>query len=51
MNSNQIFYFVLLILNAITATTTDIILLRFITLIFVGFCAAMISLERKSDDS
>jgi len=51
MNSNQVFYFVLLILNAVTAAITEINLLRLVALVFVGFCGAMISLERKLDDS
>lgn len=51
MNANQVFYFVLLLANAVTAYLTSIDLLRFVSLSFVAFCGAMISLERDVDNS
>jgi hypothetical protein len=51
MNNNQVFYFILLVINAITAATTSIPLLQLVALVFVCFCGAMISMHRDRDDS
>jgi hypothetical protein len=51
MNSNQIFYFILLALNAIIAVLTNSTLERTVALIFVAIFAAAISTEREKDES
>ena len=51
MNSNQVFYFILMVINAGIAYVTNIDELRFVSLFFVAFCGAMISLERDVDNS
>lgn len=51
MNRDQIFYFVLLVVNAVTAAMTAIPLLQLVALVFACFCGAMISMRRDRDDS